>query len=363
MICAGGTGGGVYPALAVHNALKTVLPMTEILWVGGEGGMETVLVNRARIPFKSIPAAGIHGVSLRQLPGNIITNLRGLKSAYDILRDFKPDAIFYTGGFVALPLSLVGWKIPSVMYVPDIEPGLALKSLSHIVRRITVTSEDSRQYFSKNAPVVVTGYPVRQELTVWSKNSAREHFGLHDDRAVLLIFGGSKGARSINKALLANLQELIEFAEIIHITGDLDWAEVEASSKSIPAQLSEYYHTFRYLHEDMGAALAAADLVVSRAGASILGEFPLFGLPAILIPYPHAWRYQKVNADTLASKGAAIILDDSKSGNDLCPLIKRLLNDPEKLNHMSAAMKKFASPNAAKMIADQLISLGEEDHD
>jgi UDP-N-acetylglucosamine--N-acetylmuramyl-(pentapeptide) pyrophosphoryl-undecaprenol N-acetylglucosamine transferase len=358
LICAGGTGGGVYPALAVHNALKAAHPAVEILWVGGEGGMEAGLVQRADISFKAIPAAGLHGVGLRQIPSSLFALARGLRAASHIIKEFQPDALFFTGGYVAVPMALAGSKIPALLYVPDIEPGLALKTLAYFAKKITVTSEESKQYFSKNKIIVVTGYPVRTEIATWNKNAGREHLGLTGDRPVVLVFGGSKGAHSINTALFEHLDILLEQVEVLHISGDLDWPLVTSARAALSPEKSGHYHAYPYLHEDMGAALAAADLVVSRAGASVLGELPEFGLPAILVPYPYAWRYQMVNADVLAKRGAALMIEDAKLKSGLYLTIEKLLETPEKLDEMRKAMLMLRTPNAAANIADQLYKIG-----
>jgi UDP-N-acetylglucosamine--N-acetylmuramyl-(pentapeptide) pyrophosphoryl-undecaprenol N-acetylglucosamine transferase len=155
------------------------------------------------------------------------------------------------------------------------------------------------------------------------------------------------------------LKELLEFAQVIHISGALDWNIVEKTANELPAELKSRYHAMPYLHE-MGAALAAADLVLSRAGASTLGEYPFFGLPAILVPYPYAWRYQKVNADFLVENNAAVILQDEILEDKLLAMIKDLLLDETKLKSMRAAMKKLSLPNAANMIASQLVELAGE---
>ena len=338
---------------------STFQPSTlETLWVGGEGGMEEELVNRAGIPYRSIPAAGVHGVGLHALPGNIAKLMRGVLASRRILREFKPDALFFTGGFVAAPLALAGSNIPTVLYVPDIEPGLALKFLSRFADVVTVTASDSKRYFQRPERIVLTGYPLRADLLNWSRDQAFSHFGLDASRATptLLVTGGSKGARSINNAVLKHLNELLGVAQVIHITGSLDWAVVEKAAQELPAQLKSRYHAMPYLHE-MGAALAAADLVVSRAGASTLGEYPLFGLPAVLVPYPYAWRYQKVNADFLAERNAAVILQDELLNDKLLSVLKDLLLNKHKLETMRVAMKKLSHPNAATVIASQLLEL------
>ncbi len=348
--------------MAVHNALEALRSDVETLWVGGEGGMETALVERAGIPFKAIPAAGVHGVSLKRLPGNLLSLVRGVSASQSILAEFRPDVLFFTGGYVAVPMALAGRKVASLLYVPDIEPGLALKTLARFATRITVTAEESRPFFSSKAQVLVTGYPVRPELATWKKQAARKKLGLNSQLPILLVFGGSKGAHSINLALLEHLTRLLEQMEIIHISGELDWEMVETFSQKLPKNLSKRYHAYPYLYDEMGAALTAADLAVSRAGASALGEYPRFGLPAILIPYPYTWRYQKVNADMLAKRGGALVIEDSKLKSGLYLTVEKLLQSPEKLESMRQAMRGLDVPDAATRIAAQLIELAGVKH-
>ena len=349
----------MYPALAVHSALTSKKPDVETLWVGGEGGMEEELVKRAGIPYRSIPAAGVHGVGLRALPGNIVKLTRGVVASRRILREFNPDVLFFTGGFIAAPMALAGRDIPTVLYVPDIEPGLSLKFIARFADVITVTVLDSKKYFPHPERVILTGYPLRADLSNWSREKATQHFGLDSVRPTLLVTGGSKGARSINMAILKHLNELLEVAQIIHVTGSWDWPVVEKAAQELPDQIKSRYHAMPYLHE-MGAALAAADLVLSRAGASTLGEYPFFGLPAVLAPYPYAWRYQRVNSDFLAGKNAAVVLQDELLEDKLLPVIQDLLLNKNKLEAMRAAMKKISRPNAADVIASQLVELAGE---
>jgi UDP-N-acetylglucosamine:LPS N-acetylglucosamine transferase len=159
--------------------------------------------------------------------------------------------------------------------------------------------------------------------------------------------------------VINNLRPLLEKFELIHISGDLDWTLVRGTREQLPMELAARYHALPYLHE-MGAALAAADLVVSRAGASTLGEYPLFGLPAILVPYPHAWRYQKVNADYLTRRGAAIIIQDERLHAELLSTLTVLTENPNKLKAMRAAMFELSHPRAAEKIASALIELAGE---
>lgn len=358
----------MYPALTTWLALSEKLPVSlDTLWVGGEGGMEADLVKRAGIRFEAIPAAGVHGVGLKALPGNVRRLLRGYHAARAILNDFQPDVLFFTGGFVAIPVAAAAaartavHRNPAVLFVPDIEPALALTALAFVSRKIAVVVEDSRRKFYTflRKRLVVTGYPVRPDFKGVSRESARQQLGLAADLPVLLVSGGSKGARSLNRALLQALPELLPAMQIIHLTGSLDWLEIqvqqeEMRSRAGVAAWMERYHPFPYLHE-MGAALAAADLVVSRAGASSLGEYPHFGLPAILVPYPFAWKYQKVNAAWLAERGAAQVLADEDLPANLSQSILSLINDRGRLEGMREASKALARPAAAGLIADLLL--------
>ena len=346
----------MYPALAVFQALYAKHPDVEILWVGGENGMEAELVKHAGLPFTSIPAGGLHGVSLRVLTRSLTQLGRGILASRKILRDFRPDVLFFTGGFVAGPMAIAGRHVPTLLYVPDIEPGLALKSLSRFADRIAVSAEDSKKYFARK--VIVTGYPVRPDIKAWTRKKGRAALKLVDDLPVLLVVGGSKGARTINQALVPQLSALLDKAQIVHLTGQLDWEAVETARAGLTSIQKKRYQAYPYLHEQMGAALAAADLVIARAGASALGEFPYFGLPAILVPYPHAWRYQKVNVDYLAQHGAAILVPDELLKYELLTVVNDLLNDPSRRQVMKKAMKSLVRPQAAEDIAEQLLDLG-----
>ena len=328
------------------------------LWVGGIKGMEADLVKREGVRFEAIPAAGVHGVDAKALPGNLWRLMRGFFASLRILHKFQPDALLFTGGYVAVPMALAGRlsrKVKSLLYVPDIEPGLALKTLARFADRIALTVDESKAYFPGKTNLTVTGYPLRPGLNAWSKEAARKVFALRQDMPLLLVAGGSKGARSINMALLAVLPELLAEMQVLHLCGQLDWGMVEQARNALPPQLSARYRVYPYLHKEMGAALCAADLAVMRAGASTLGELPLLGLPAILVPYPFAWRYQKVNAQYLAERGAAEVVEDADLPEKLRPLVHQLMANVERRQQMSLAMGALAQPQAAEQIADLLI--------
>jgi UDP-N-acetylglucosamine--N-acetylmuramyl-(pentapeptide) pyrophosphoryl-undecaprenol N-acetylglucosamine transferase len=243
--------------------------------------------------------------------------------------------------------------------VPDIEPGLALKLLARFADRIAVTAEESRAYFSQKERVVVTGYPVRPSLSKWNVDEAYRAFDFSPELPTLLVTGGSLGALSINTVLTDSLPRLLSEMQIVHLTGPNTWNRFESIAGSLDEQYRARYKAFPYLHEEMGAAFTIADLVVSRAGASSIGEYPHFGIPAILIPYPHAWRYQKINADYLAQQGAAIALADEDLAEQLVPMILNLIRDSAQRERMSRKMQSLIHPDAAGQIAAQLTELSE----
>jgi len=320
--------------------------------------MEKKIIHRLSIPFQAIPAAGLHGVGLQKLPGNINKLTQGYKEAQQIIHSFQPDVFFSTGGYVSVPVALAARHVPSVVFVPDIEPGLAHKVVMHYADHILTSTPASTQLIKQKNKITICGYPLRKEITRWKKDVARKELALNDEMPILLVFGGSLGAQSINHAICAILPELLEIAQVVHISGSDNYQETQHHTRSLPDRVKKRYHLFPYLYRKMGAALAAADLVVCRAGASTLGELPHFNLPAILVPYPHAWRYQKTNADYLAKAGAAMILRDEELNTSLKATILSLISNPQQLQTMQTAMATLEIPNAAQRIAQVILDAG-----
>lgn len=361
MISAGGTGGGVYPALAVADAWQAQ-PQHDVLWLGSQGGIEAELVGRAGLPFHAIHASGLHGVGWR-LPLNALRLARGTFEAIGLVGRYRPDAILVTGGFLAWPAAVAGWlrRVPVVVYLPDLEPGQALKAIGGLARVICVTAEESRAYFDNRTAgrVVVTGYPTRPELrTAPEKGESLRRLGLTPNVPTVLVTGGSRGARGINRAVFQAVATWCQTFQVVHLTGQLDHDEAQRARLALPEADRERYRVMPYLHE-MGLALAAADLVISRAGASALGEYPLFGLPAILIPYPYAWRYQKVNAELLVKRGAALMLEEARIASELTEAVRSLLADPDRRQRMGQAARSAATPEAAVRIVEELMRISD----
>jgi UDP-N-acetylglucosamine--N-acetylmuramyl-(pentapeptide) pyrophosphoryl-undecaprenol N-acetylglucosamine transferase len=262
-----------------------------------------------------------------------------------------------TGGYACVAVTLAAWlmNIPVVIYLPDIEPGQAIRFLSRFAAKVTVTSEDSYHYFRREK-VVVTGYPVRPEIHKMDREAAREELGIGPDEKLLLVFGGSRGSRSINQALIAGLRDLLPVSQVLHVSGTLDADWVAGAAKKLPEGLRERYQHYAYLH-DMPRALVAADLVVSRAGAATMGEFPAARLPSLLVPYPHSGGHQKPNAAYMVRNGAAVSMPDADLKEKLVPAVLDLLGDTAALADMRESANAMARPDAAEAIAEQLWAL------
>lgn len=292
---------------------------------------------------------------------NLTKLIRGAWGAYRLGRRARPTVLFATGGYASVPVALAAWvlRVPILVYLPDIEPGLAVRAIARLAKRVAVTVEDSRSFFPAHK-VAVTGYPVRAEFQELDRAKARSslesELDLGGKSSVVLVLGGSRGARSINQALSDVLEHVLDLAQVVHVSGELDWPWVAERREALPSALKARYHAFSYLHQ-MGTALAAADLAVCRAGASTLGELPFFGLPAVLVPYPHAWRYQRVNAEWLTERGAAVQLEDRRLSEELLPTVRRLLSDEAALADMSKQMQALARPDAAACLASELLAL------
>jgi UDP-N-acetylglucosamine--N-acetylmuramyl-(pentapeptide) pyrophosphoryl-undecaprenol N-acetylglucosamine transferase len=332
-----------------------------VLYIGVAGAVEEDLASRAGIPFRAIESGQVRGMPLWVAARNLLKAANGSRQARRLVSEFQPDVLLVTGGYVAGPVVLAASRagVPVFIYLPDVEPGLAIQRMSRFARRVGVSFPEVAAHFPAKA--IVTGYPVRPEILALAgqKAFARQGLGLPQDEPVLLVFGGSRGARSINQALAAALPALLPRCHVLHISGTLDWPEVETRAQDLPQALRERYHAYPYLHDDMPLALASADLAVARAGASTLGEFPALALPSILVPYPYSGQHQDNNAAYLVDRGAAVRLMDAELGARLAPIILELLDDSAALGAMAASARTLARPNAAAVIAEELVQLAQ----
>ena len=362
IITGGGTGGHVYPALAVAEVLHSgdiagkngngrgkVPP--SVVYLGAKTGVEAELATRAHVPFLGIQTGPLRSANPLRLLGGLARNVWGLFQAYAILRRERPGVVLATGGYVCTPVVLAAWLLrrPRVIYLPDVKPGWAIRALSPFATKVAVSSSASARFLPARK-LVETGYPVRGDFGIATKREARERLGLEPGTKTLLVWGGSRGAHSINGAVCRALPELLGVCQIVHISGRADEPWLGAERSRLSDREQRRYHLYGYLHEQLPAAFAAADLAVSRAGASVLGEFPAAGLPSVLVPYPYAGAHQRFNAEVLQAQGAALILDNSRL-DELAPLVTSLLEDEDRLARMAERARALARPDAAQRIA------------
>lgn len=357
MITGGGTGGHTSPALAVYDELSVRDPRLRVQWVGCAGKIEERLCRQRGIPFRSIPVAGWpRSGTLRK--GWVAAKLAaGLLRALILIRAFRPQVIFGVGGYVSLPLMLVAQRlgVPTVIHEQNRRLGMANRMLAPRAARIYLSFPDTQGDFSADR-AEVSGNPVRPEfVSPPARAQALESFGLSPDRPVVLVFGGSQGARSINQAVEDKLDGwLNDGIQIIWATGT---PEYEAIRTRVPNG-EDGVHLFPYL-EDMAAACVAADLVVARAGASTTAELAALGKPCILVPYPHATdNHQAQNAAAFEEAGAGRVLEDILcTGDELLKEVRAMLADPAALAETAGNAHALAHPLAAQVISEGIVTL------
>jgi UDP-N-acetylglucosamine--N-acetylmuramyl-(pentapeptide) pyrophosphoryl-undecaprenol N-acetylglucosamine transferase len=372
---AAATAEGEEVASSASSASGATGQPVQLLWAGTTAGMEQALVERAGIAFQGISSGQLRIANPVKIVNNLGKMATGFQQSLALIDRFQPDVCFVTGGYVCGPVAVACSlrKVPILIYLPDMTPGFAIRSLSRLAQRVAVTLPEVAQQFGGEAPqgkAVVTGYPVRQELVDAANDRplARRQLvealqwpqGGDEALPLLLIWGGSSGARVINRATWASVAKMLPGAVILHVVGNRDWTlhQEWAQANPLPPQLADRYHPVPYLHEEMILALAAADLTVARAGASSLGEFPAARLPAILAPL--ASVNQMDNAQALAKRGAAVIIEDQDLEAKLATTVVGLLAKPLQLQAMSDAMAGLARPQAAKAIATEIVRLAQE---
>ncbi len=355
MIAGGGTGGHLYPGLAVADRLRAV--GVNCRFVGTSRGIEVRVVPQRGYPLHLIHARGLAGKPWHKAWA-VWQTLWGVYDCLGLISRHRPQLLITTGGYVCAPALLAAKlrKLPILMLEQNALPGKVNRKLAPLARRICLSFEESIQYFPADR-CVTTGNPVRQEILQATRSEGRQHFGIAEDRLVLLVTGASQGAASLNEAVLRSLPLWKDKRwTIMHLTGPNHLAEVAEKSRPLLADTMLDYRPIGYMGE-MHLALAAADLAVARAGASTLAEFTAVGLPSILVPYPFAAeKHQDYNADTLVNRGAALKLDDSSVVELLADTVAGLMEDSQRLGKMAEASLAGGRPQAL----DQIVELIEK---
>lgn len=361
LFAGGGTGGHLYPAIAMAGEIRKLIPDVSISFAGTTGGIEASEVPRLGYRLHLIPVRGLkRGRSLADLIGNfgvLADFATSLGRAVALVGREAPDVVVGTGGFVSAPLLFAAqlMRKKTLIQEQNAFPGVTTKLLSFLASEVHLSFEEARRFIAKKERIFVSGNPARS-FEPQNPSLARGRFGLVEDRPTLLVFGGSRGARSINNALLQWLGEITAAANLIWQTGALDFERIKMQVTPSP-----HLWVAPYI-EDMGSAYSAADLVLCRAGASTIAELTNLGKPSVLVPYPYATGdHQRHNARALVTSGAAMVLEDDclgeqKSGKD----ILELLHDSERLRAMGAASRKLAYPDAASELARRIITLAEK---
>ncbi len=354
VLAGGGTGGHVYPGLAVAGALAASGGPHDLLYIGIKGRIDARIVPQHGIPFRAILAGPLRVSSPLAFAGNAAKLALGIAQSLWILLRFKPNVVFATGGYASVPVGAAARMLrkPLIVYLPDVTPGWAVRLLSRLATRMATTSDHALDYLPA-AKTRVVGYPVRGDFWSVDRDAARERLGLPLDAKVVLVTGASLGARAINEAVVAALPKLLVRGRIIHVSGAADdaWAR-EQRSKLSDAQQANY--TVYGYFDDMPAALIASDLVVSRAGASTLGELPAAGVPSILVPGEYEGWSQAPNAEYLQAQGAAVMLRNAEL-DGLAATVIELLDDEPRIQRMRDAARALARPDAARDLAQMLV--------
>jgi UDP-N-acetylglucosamine--N-acetylmuramyl-(pentapeptide) pyrophosphoryl-undecaprenol N-acetylglucosamine transferase len=355
IISGGGTGGHIYPAVAIANEIKRQRPQADILFVGALGKMEMEKVPREGYRIVGLPIAGFNRSNLLANFSFPIKLAKSMWQGYRVVKTFKPDIAVGVGGFASGPtLKIANFLgIKTLIQEQNSYAGVTNKILAQKAEKICVAYPGMENFFPPDK-IVFTGNPVRNDMLLSgvNKEAAKSHFGLDPSKPTLLVIGGSLGAKSINQALAKDLPVLQKKGiQVIWQTG-------KNFQEPIVDRTGIYLTEFIY---EMDKAYAAADFVVSRAGALAVSELALVGKAAILVPFPYAAEdHQTRNAESLSTHGAALLIPDAQAGEKLLAEVLALANDPNKILHLENAIRKFARPKAAEVIVHEILKLVEK---
>ncbi len=366
IVSGGGTGGHIYPAITLINNIKKLVPDAEFLYVGTKRGLEADIIPREHIPFVTLD---IQGLERHLTPHNLVVlgkALKGVAKAHSIVRDFKPDAAVGTGGYVCGPILMAAalMGVPSLIQEQNAIPGITNKILSRFVDKIAVGYRRAQKFFPADK-AVFTGNPIRDDILSSTRDEGLMEFSLDMKKKTILISGGSRGAHSINKAML---DVHAHFAgnyrvQLMHVTGknEYDFVIKGLKDKGIDIDKVDNLFVYPYLY-DMPKAMAAADIAVSRAGATSLAELTARGVPSVLIPYPYAAEnHQEFNARELEKQGAAkVILNSELTGERLIAALEDMLSSETRLLNMAEASCNMGKPGAAMTIAEMITAMAKK---
>ncbi|GFN30395.1 undecaprenyldiphospho-muramoylpentapeptide beta-N-acetylglucosaminyltransferase [Paenibacillus xylaniclasticus] len=358
VLTGGGTGGHIYPAVAVGRQAQEESG-AELLYIGTTKGLESRIVPKMGIPFEAVEITGFkRKLSLDNFK-TVLRFLKGVKKAKRLLREFKPDAVVGTGGYVCGPVVYAAAKlgIPTLIHEQNVIPGLTNQFLARYADCVAVSFPDSKRYFKRAKRTVYAGNPCATNVMRADASKGRTSLELSGAKQIVLVFGGSRGAKAINEAMYAMAPSLDRLTGVhfVFVSGEIYYEDALARVKPLPAYKNGQLHIVPYLH-NMPDVLAASSLVVCRAGASTIAEMTALGIPSILIPSPNVTNnHQEANARSLVDAGAArMILERELSGERLLDTIRTMLLDEKQLAETGQAAAKLGMPDAAVTIVNEL---------
>lgn len=351
VITGGGTGGHIYPAIAVANEIRSCLDKADILFIGTSNRIEASAVPTAKFPIEFIPAAGFSKKPLKFIKFLILNSLGCLKSFY-IIRKFKPQLIIGSGGFVSAPVlcNAAALGVPFILLEQNVYPGKVTRAFSKKAEKVLASYPQTEKYLPK-ARVVTTGNPVRKQILERTRGEAARILSLSPSLFTLVVMGGSQGARSFNRAVLKSLPGWKDKNwQIIHITGRKNYEQVRSAAEPLLEDFRGEYRCIDFTG-DIASVYAICDLLIARAGASTLAEITARGIASILVPYPYAAdNHQEKNARQMEEKEAAVVILDDQIQEKMEEAVNRLANEREKLKEMAENAKSMGCPDALDRI-------------
>lgn len=358
----GGTGGHIYPAVSLARYCLKEVPDAQILYIGSNKGLEKDIAKKENITFESIDISGFKRKISWDNVKTIVRFLRAVRRCKSILKRFKPDIVVGTGGYVCGPVLYAASKlgIPTLIHEQNVIPGLTNQFLSKYANTVAVSLKGSETHFKKARRVVLTGNPRATAVVHADSEKGWHSLGLPSGSKIVVVVGGSGGAKAINEAMVEMVDSLMELEDVhfLYITGKSYYESTLMRIQDKLPQLPANLHIKPYI-DNMPEVLAAATLIVNRSGASFLAEITALGLPSILIPSPNVTNnHQEANARLLVDAGAAeLLLEKDLTGEELFSSIHKIMSDPIRSEHMSLQSIKMGQPDAAQLLLNEMLRL------
>ncbi|MFA5527589.1 MAG: undecaprenyldiphospho-muramoylpentapeptide beta-N-acetylglucosaminyltransferase [Peptostreptococcales bacterium] len=355
----GGTGGHIYPAIAIADKIKSVYKDAEILFVGTKQGLENDIVPRSGYPIQNISVKGFYRKKIWRNLGTLQKAMKGLAEANKVIKEFNPDVVIGTGGYVCGPVVFAASRknIKTYIHEQNAFPGVTNKILARFVDKIFISFDASRKYFKNQDKIVFTGNPLRKEFIGYSREKANANLKRSGDGFTIVCFGGSRGAEKINEAMLGVIEILnkIEDIHLFFITGKIHYKDFMEKIEGKGIELGQNIKILDYA-DNMVDYMYASDLVISRAGAITIAEINAAGKPSILIPSPHVTgNHQYYNAKVVADHGAAYIIEDKDLKEEtIINIIFKLINSRDILLEMGKCSERMKSVEAENIILENI---------